>query len=62
MYMSWCWEIAPHDAVSFAHSVELLIRDGQLRQEMGAEAVKHIRRKVTVQSDVENTLRLYEML
>jgi glycosyltransferase involved in cell wall biosynthesis len=50
------------DEVSFAAAIEKLARDERLRKEMGANGLARVREKFNVETDAENTLRIYESL
>ena len=52
----------PRDEVSFADAIEKLARDPNLRKEMGAKSLARVREKFSLETDVENTLRIYESL
>jgi glycosyltransferase involved in cell wall biosynthesis len=52
----------PRDEVAFADAIEKLARDGSLRQRMGANSLARVREKFNVETDAENTLRIYESL
>jgi len=52
----------PRDEVSFADAIEKLARDPNLRKEMGAKSLARVREKFSLETDAENTLRIYESL
>ncbi|HKB66935.1 MAG TPA: glycosyltransferase family 4 protein [Pyrinomonadaceae bacterium] len=52
----------PRDEVSFADAIEKLARDPKLRKEMGAKCLARVREKFSLETDAENTLRIYESL
>jgi len=52
----------PRNEVSFADAIEKLARDPKLRKDMGAKSLARVREKFSLETDVENTLRIYESL
>lgn len=53
---------APLDPVGLADSVERLARDGQLRRDMGRQAIERVRKHFTVDIAVAKTIQIYESI
>ncbi len=52
----------PLDPVAFADAIERLAKDGELRRQLGAQAMEHVRRHFTVDIAVQKTIEIYESL
>jgi len=50
----------PRDEISFADAIEKLARDKQLRKEMAANSLARVREKFSLETDIENTLQIYQ--
>lgn len=52
----------PRDGVSFADALQKLAQDEDLRKEMGAKSLARVRENFDLETDVKNTLRIYDSL